>query len=601
MNLNDDVGKYLKGNQNAGRTKYSILLFCLILFLWSIYYINPNNYVTQFAGPYFIISILLCVFGLLYLMTLTSLPATSVAGAFSFIDAFKLQPVKLIIGIILLALIIVITIVGVYKFPGGISNSSPSTKTTLIVLSSLTFISLIMLVVPYIYKNAPMPATPSASPLTAYSGTFKNILLIIFGLTFSGLFIYWLTGIVNYFSQTSSTFSLLINIFIILAVLGLTYKIVSNTKIYENSPLLQLIVNIILYIPCIFVSLVDKISELVGLTKNLSLPKTGLSKTATGKTATVSASSSTNFIYLGLILLGIILYLIYPYLEEKTTNQGGMLLINQPIYLTELKNLASYQTLNKITEVNLSDSSNPMQFNYNYAISFWTFLDSTNAARVNQYVSILNYANKPNILFNPMDNTMLFTVNKTNSGEINNITMDGLKEQGVQILYEYKNVSLQRWNHIVIQYNGGTFDIFINGKLMKSIIGVVPYQSLDTLQVGSENGIQGGICNLNYFNTIVNISQIKNLYNFFKNKTPPTHSSSQDTIMNVLQQTPNIVSGKPVQIANVSTYTDTLRDKLDKLKRQEEEASKEAEDSLMNNKYKSNFLSWEWYFKNNKY
>lgn len=581
MNLNEDSSKFVRINQSASQIKYSILYFCLILFLSSIFYINPNNYIKEFLGPYLVITILLCVFGFLYLTTLMSFPEKTKNT--SLISRFNPYT---IISVVIFIVFLVIGIVGIVRFPGGISSIHPGTKTGIIILFSLICIFwIISLGLSLFDENEFLNISNS------YSGLFKKVMLVVFGLAFSGLLLYWLISFTQNLAQTSSIISFLLNLLIILAVLGLIFKILTATSLYENSPLTQLLVNTILYIPCIFVSIVDKLIQLFGLTKTYSSPNLSFS-ISKGSRPTIY------LIYLAIIIVTIILYLIYPYIEEKRTNQGGLLLVNQPVYLNELKNLASYQTLNNIQQINLDDTTNHMQFNYNFAISFWTFLDSTNPSKVDQYTSVLNYGNKPNVLFNPMENTLLFTVNKTDSSEINNLSIDQLLEQGTQILYEHKDVALQKWNHIILQYNGGTFDIFINGKLAKSIIGVVPYKTLDILQIGTNNGIQGGICNVNYFSKLLTIQQIQNLYNFFKNKTPPVHSSSQDTIINVLEQIPNIVTNKPIQISSASNYVDTLNDKGKDL---EKDVEKEKEIYIPENSYHSNFLSWEWYFKNNKY
>jgi hypothetical protein len=425
------------------------------------------------------------------------------------------------------------------------------------------------------------------SAISSYNQIFQKVLLLLFGLTFSGLLIYWLVSIIHSLSQTSSIVSFLLNLLIILTVLGLTFKILTSTNFYQNSPLARLIVNSLLYIPCFFVLIVDNISYLAGLIKK----PTSTTNLSLGLFNNFSSKENTNtyFIYIGIILLALLAYMFYPFIAEKVTNQGGLLLVNQPVYLNDQKDLASYQTLNQITNIDVSNPINPMQFNYNYGLSFWVFLDSTNPSATDQYVSILNYGDKPNILFNPAENTMIFTVNKT----------DELTDKGTQIMYEEKNVLLQKWNHIFVQYNGGTFDIFINGKLVKSVNNVVPYKTLDTLQIGAKNGIQGGICNINYFNTLANREKIQNLYNFFKDKTPPVHSSSQDTIINVLEQIPNVVTNKPIQVSNNSTYTDSLNSA--KINNKLKSVTKDLSNFEYDGSYFGNFLSWDWYFKNNKY
>jgi hypothetical protein len=578
VNMNKSLDQALKINQTANQIKYSIIYFCLILFLSILYFINPAGYISEYMGPYLVVSILLTVFGFLYLLTLMSFPTN--LSSVGLVSNFKFTT---ILSVILFLLFIIVATIGITTFPGGFFNSSPTTQSTVLILIILVCIVWIISFGLTLFSNNSQASSTSVSE---YSKMFRNVLLLLFGLTFSGLLIYWLVSIIHSLSQTSGIVSFLLNLIIILAVLGLTFKILVSTNFYQNSPLARLVVNSLLYIPCFFVSAIDKISYIAGLIKkptttNLSL---GLSNNFSSKEDT-----NTYFIYIGIILLALIAYMFYPYVAEKVTSQGGLLLVNQPVYLTEQKDLASYQTLNQITSLDLSSPINPMQFNYNYGLSFWVFLDSTNPTSTDQYVSILNYGDKPNILFNPVENIMIFTVNKT----------DELTDKGRQIMYEEKNILLQKWNHIFVQYNGGTFDIFINGKLVKSVNNVVPYKTLDTLQIGSKNGIQGGICNITYFKTLSSREKIQNLYNFFKDKTPPVHSSSQDTIINVLEQVPNVVTNKPIQVSSNSNYTDSLNSA--KINNKLKSIVKEVSNFEYDSSYLGNFLSWDWYFKNNKY
>jgi hypothetical protein len=104
-------------------------------------------------------------------------------------------------------------------------------------------------------------------------------------------------------------------------------------------------------------------------------------------------------------------------------------------------------------------------------------------------------------------------------------------DEGNRILYKSNNVLLQKWNNIIINYNGGVLDVFLNGELVKSDGGVVPYYTLDNLTIGEDNGLMGGICNVVYFNQPLTSSKIYNLYNSVKFKTPPTTNDSNETII----------------------------------------------------------------------
>jgi hypothetical protein len=90
---------------------------------------------------------------------------------------------------------------------------------------------------------------------------------------------------------------------------------------------------------------------------------------------------------------------------------------------------------------------------------------------------------------------------------------------------------LQKWNQLVINYNGGTLDIFLNGQLVKSSLEVVPYYSLDNLTIGENDGIKGGICNVIYFNKALSSNNIYYIYNTVKYKDPPVLNDSSETIV----------------------------------------------------------------------
>ncbi len=103
-------------------------------------------------------------------------------------------------------------------------------------------------------------------------------------------------------------------------------------------------------------------------------------------------------------------------------------------------------------------------------------------------------------------------------------------ENGNRIIYKKHGMLLQKWNNIIINYNGGVLDIFLNGELVNSEIGVVPYYTLDNLTIGQENGIKGGICSVVYFKRALTNSNIYYLYNMVKDKTVPTINDSNTTI-----------------------------------------------------------------------
>jgi hypothetical protein len=351
--------------------------------------------------------------------------------------------------------------------------------------------------------------------------------------------------------SSSSTLKFALNIITIIVIAAIIFRVLTHSNLYKDSPLMQLIINCIFYIPCLLVSLIDNIVKITGI----GAP----SVDANGKVkeTTFTKPTTTDYILLVIAILLNVGYFVYPYVAVNFAKQGGNLLINNPIYTNNQQVLGNYATLNSNSTPDFNETYNNggLPFNYNFAISFWVFIDAASPSTSNaytKYTSLLSYGNKPNVLYRGMDNTLMITMQSNKP-----VPESLMDENGNRIIYVYKNVLLQKWNNIIINYNGGTLDIFLNGELVKSAIEVVPFMSYDPLTVGSPNGIRGGICSVNFFNKTLNIQQIYYLYNFLKDYTPPVFKSSEETITNIATNVPTTLN-----TSNFLNYTNTLTDKF---------------------------------------
>jgi hypothetical protein len=202
---------------------------------------------------------------------------------------------------------------------------------------------------------------------------------------------------------------------------------------------------------------------------------------------------------------------------KKNNNKKAVILQKMPVYLKSNRVLASANKLNKI---------NNLQHPYNYAISFWTFIHpqppSYNLA-VNKFTSILNHSNVPNVLYRMKDNTLkIATLNMDNCDEQYGRCSNN-EPYGEKIVYKTNKLSLQKWNHIVLNYSSGTLDVFINKKLVASKINVAPsyLDTIPSITVGEDNGISGGICNVIYYQDPISLTKIELIYDALKDKSPP--------------------------------------------------------------------------------
>jgi len=80
-------------------------------------------------------------------------------------------------------------------------------------------------------------------------------------------------------------------------------------------------------------------------------------------------------------------------------------------------------------------------------------------------------------------------------------------------IYYSSNILFQKWNHIVMNYVNGQFDLFINDELVATQSNVSPYiHESDVLQVGSiENTDLGGISQLKYYVKPLSLEKIKKI------------------------------------------------------------------------------------------
>jgi len=182
--------------------------------------------------------------------------------------------------------------------------------------------------------------------------------------------------------------------------------------------------------------------------------------------------------------------------------QKAKVLLREPIYLKNKKYLGNHQELKSV--------GYDIQYNYNYAISAWFFIRAQAPNFGDQYAkhtTVLDYGGKPNISYNGLDNSLKITMNNGKNKK--------------PIVYKVNDFPLQRWNNVVVNYDSGILDIFINSKLVASFKKVVPYMSLDNISVGADNGIGGGVCNVLYFPRIMSKERINANYMFLKNKNPP--------------------------------------------------------------------------------
>lgn len=168
--------------------------------------------------------------------------------------------------------------------------------------------------------------------------------------------------------------------------------------------------------------------------------------------------------------------------------------------------------------------------NSKFCISSWFYFvgtKNTNSESYDDYIPFLNFNWNPILMFN------------SNKGYIKVIFEDDALNK--QVLYNGP-ITLQKWNNIVINYNGSNADIFINSKLIATKNNIYIKSNVSKMQFGSlnhvkekicyskekdknkdkcpedvlDNHIQGGMANIVYFNNILKLDEIEKNYDVFK-------------------------------------------------------------------------------------
>ena len=339
--------------------------------------------------------------------------------------------------------------------------------------SFIFIISLILVIITSLitYKNS--------NKNTNYQDLKEFFIKIIFFISFVFIFIFslfFLTYLIINFNFSLNIFIYSINLLIIIGILALFFKFFEYAlKInnVEDNILLEFLLNIIFYIPCLFIDLIEFLKYQYKITSK-----------------TIWIIFIIEIILISIRILLPILYKLYiQYFSYSYIIEEG------PIYLEKKKVVGVFENLD-----NLDISSN-----YNFAISCKIWINpqpkSTSSA-YNKQTPLLNYGDIIVIYYNKNKLEIYAATTHDNYGYSNKLIK----------VYEVKDILYQRWNNIVINYFGGTLDLFLNNELILSQINITPLLFPNQIICGSENGINGGIKSLKFYNKTLSKNDVNYIY-----------------------------------------------------------------------------------------
>lgn len=292
----------------------------------------------------------------------------------------------------------------------------------------------------------------SSPTITSY---ITKLIFTVIAFAIVGLIIF---GVVYFFKNVptlSYTILYLLSIAIFVGFLTIVYTFIKPYLSGAKNIYSKLIIDIISYIPCLVLSFINYLSIQYKIT------------------------TKPVWLLFTIQLFLIALYFVLPIFFDKIIKHDGLLLLSSPTTLTQEKTIGNFEILNK-------KSLN--SFHYNYAISLWLYLDAMPPSTNSSYsdnATILSYGGKPNIYYNGTTNELIISAKIGNEDKI---------------IFRTKDIKYQKWFNLIINYQGGTMDIFIDNKLVLSVKNIVPYMKYDNITIGKKDGIYGFISDVNYFN-----------------------------------------------------------------------------------------------------
>lgn len=258
------------------------------------------------------------------------------------------------------------------------------------------------------------------------------------------------------------------------------YLIPETTATTTKGSWSKLIFQLLFYIPCLFIDLINYLKKEVK--------------------STTSTYRIILLIEIILIVLRIVVPIIYRQVN-KLTNVEGKIVEDGPVYTNIETNLGVLPNSN--FDLNNLDNKTHPGYNYNYALSCDIWINPQPVATNDSYsksTTLLNYGGVLKINFNQ------------NKIEIYADTTDKLSLTDNLIkIYELENIPYQKWNSFIFNYDGGTLDIFINSRLVSSTMNITPIMQHHMVIAGTNNGIYGGIKNIIYYDKVLSGKQIESI------------------------------------------------------------------------------------------
>ena len=274
--------------------------------------------------------------------------------------------------------------------------------------------------------------------------------------------------------------------FMILAILiglvglSILYKM-NQTYIYNLTGITGFIVNFILFIPCLISDFVEYLY---------------------GEFAT---TPKIVYILFVIELILILLYLYLPKIMKQMNEQSGKVIVDKPERINMRKDVTNYIDMQSAEiptdSQQLTGSKLTVNVRKKFAMSLWVYIVPmpTNHIPYNKEATILDFAKHPRIIYDGSQRKFRIYYSASKSDQF--------------------DAPHEKWNHIFVNYDKNTVDMYLNGELKTTIpreYKTGEFLVGDILTIGEDDGLQGGIAKVVYYERPLLIHEIRNVYNYNK-------------------------------------------------------------------------------------
>lgn len=209
------------------------------------------------------------------------------------------------------------------------------------------------------------------------------------------------------------------------------------------------------------------------------------------------------FITLIIELVIVLLYIYVPKIAKKIQEQPGKIIVDKPERINLKKDKTNYIDMQseKPQRQTLTSPDREVVVRKRFALSMWVYVVPMppNHIPYNKPANILNFVHHPRITYNGTDKKFSIDYNMRDA--------------------DIFDAPMEKWNHIVVNYDKDTVDMFLNGVLKTTIPRQTANETFsvgDILTIGQDNGLQGGIAKVMYFEQPLLSFEIERMYKLQK-------------------------------------------------------------------------------------